>query len=53
MVEDFSGTLMIQKRKKIEASKGFIKICLFPWTANLLWLLNLVAPLTELRLGFE
>ena len=52
-LEDLSGTKAIQRREQIDASKGFIKLSLFFCLENLLWFLNLLAPLMEFRLGLK
>tara|TARA_B100000579_G_C22367309_1_gene636630 strand:- start:39 stop:293 length:255 start_codon:yes stop_codon:yes gene_type:complete len=49
----FSGTKKTQRRKQIEASKGFIKFLFSFFTDNLLSLLNLLTPFMEFRLGFK
>ena len=49
----FSGTRTIQRRKQIEANKGFTMFRFFFFTANLLSLLNLRAPLMGYRLGLK
>ena len=49
----FSGTKTIQKRKQIEAIRGFIKFLFFFLNDNLLWLRNLLTPWMEFRLGFK
>ena len=52
-LEDFSGTKAIHKRKQIEATTGFTKLCFLFCPENLSWFLNLLATLMEFRLGFK
>ena len=51
--ETKSGTKTIQRRKQIEATKGFNKLWFLFCLDKLSWFLNLPAPLMEFRLGLN
>ena len=52
-LEGFSGTTMIQRRKQVDATNGFIKFLLLFFTDVRLSFLKLLTPVMEFRLGFK